>query len=584
MALVWQPKTRSPENTSNQYQIANPDGPAGARAMTTVLAPQTPALPAHARARRLAFFSELASGRSSTPVSRSIQELSPHVEALRAELNGLEAALNPTPAKPQTLELQSVNTPTLNPSAIEFRLPPPPSSPPKPSTHLSVLAPEFVPGHPGTEPAPAKAKGMLSATAAEFVPPTANAKDEHSTYSVRPVDQLAVQPGAQASTAPATAELRAQLQRMAHELDATRKRAANAENLAMEQAKRLGMCGAIERELGQMRIAVGVARQAAQREVRVADDLRKRITTLGEQLREANEAKAAVVKTLDAHLTAQREERERERMRMQCAAAGHVAELEQNAYNKRQRADVLPGWERMPANVAANVAANASLIMPSSHVGGACLNHDAVLLLPHPPAQMPMGPPVPRQPTAAPQPSSLAGPMGTFACSSSHASSFIAHMRTCGPTAAAPPPAARHTPAPPPVAAPPPPSIVRSESAPMTASAPESIKDAADDCDADEGNVHAAKSASRSRRGGRGKGHKNRAAAAAAAAATQGLTTDGVGGANSKEWTAGKDWHSSAALCCKENAPSNQQLGSNANPFAPQTLQHAMQRSDASSA
>ena len=146
--------------------------------------------------RRLAFFSEMVgSGRSLTPGSQTPRKFSPHVEAAVTELlpskrpPAAEAAPEndvshdsmavtmaslldePTPVKSKQLlpssglQLQMAGTPTLNPDAPEFRLPP---SPPKPtaSTNLSIEAPEFVP-----LAAKSMASSALNVAAPEFVPP-----------------------------------------------------------------------------------------------------------------------------------------------------------------------------------------------------------------------------------------------------------------------------------------------------------------------------------------------------------------------------------------------------------------------------
>ena len=129
----------------------------------------------------------------------------------------------PTPVKSKQLlpssglQLQMAGTPTLNPDAPEFRLPP---SPPKPtaSTNLSIEAPEFVP-----LAAKSMASSALNVAAPEFVPP-ALAKTNSVVMSAG---------GASLTTYTADAVpigmLRVQLQRMSHELEASNLRAANAE-------------------------------------------------------------------------------------------------------------------------------------------------------------------------------------------------------------------------------------------------------------------------------------------------------------------------------------------------------------------
>lgn len=543
------------------------------------LAPTTPSLPP-GRARRLAFFSELVgSGRSLTPGSRPVKELSPHMEVLAlpnpeaapvASFDDDEetapaatiAVSEPTPIKPKpALELESAGTPTLNPVALEF-VPPQPKAA---AAHLCVDAPEFV-------PLVTKPKIMLSAAAPAFVPPTA----DEPTGEAAPTEQPLSTTTTTALPAATSGLVRTQLQLMTHELDASKKRAANAEARAMsaeacvaEARVRLSMMDSLEKELAQMRIVVGIAKQAASREQRASDDLRQRVSSLSEQLREAVDAKVAIGKALDVQLAARRDERElvqkqiqmhaqqqQQQQRMSNANSSNsngsqmvmpplpptmrppMPNANMNVNNKRQRAEgMLPGWEPMPE------------MSQLAHANATFQQQRAAF-------------PFATQPTFSAAPPTQQTPLLPFQPPHVTASLSLSVL----PIGAQMPP----QPAAPAL-------LERAASAPVGnfVACDSATGDDADG--AEEGPIKGAemgdqgliKGPSRSRRGGRGKGHKNKQAAALAAlavgdaqSASALLMNGSVTSSAPKE--ASQQQHKDASQQqggTKENAPSNLHAG-----------------------
>ena len=217
------------------------------------MATATPAQAAPSARSRLAFFDSLEL--SQTPAGNNGRsplcvDLSPHMEALNMSLKKQQA----TPRGSSTLA-SSTSAPTLLSPSQLFS--------PEKTAKLNAAAPEFKP--PVSMPASpmaggGKARPMLRVDAPEFVPPV----------------QRSMSVTASPMRGHADAELRAQVQRMAHELEACRRRADIAEKaLAASRSNAQARIEPLERELAQMRIVVAAARSSQQREQRNADDLRK---------------------------------------------------------------------------------------------------------------------------------------------------------------------------------------------------------------------------------------------------------------------------------------------------------------------
>ena len=175
---------------------------------------------------------------------------------------------------------------TFNIDAAEWQPQPLPSSTAN-ATSLNVAAAEWVP--------PTKKATNLSVDAPAFCPLILETSAPSAPMSEPP---------------PAIGVLRAQMQRMARELEACQKRAASSESaLAAVQSQRREEGEGLERELAQMRLASTASCAALQKEQRVAEDLRVRLGNLSDAVCDLHEQKETMGNQLAAQQRAWFEQR-----------------------------------------------------------------------------------------------------------------------------------------------------------------------------------------------------------------------------------------------------------------------------------
>ena len=204
----------------------------------------------------------------------------------------------------------------LNPEAAEFAMLPVAMAPLNPEAATFAMPTEATGGPPGSQAPPAK-KLALSAKAPAFRP---NAWHPSAEAVQPPPPKVAVvglvhsapsnASGAGQNGLPTTGMLRAQLQRMAHELEASTARARAGEAaLAAANVQRREERERLERELAQMRIVVAASRASQQREQSVIEDLRNRVAALSDEVCDLHVQKDASSHQLAAQQKAWREQR-----------------------------------------------------------------------------------------------------------------------------------------------------------------------------------------------------------------------------------------------------------------------------------
>ena len=408
--------------------------------------------------QRLAWASALCTD-TPTRSPTSVRKLTPHAEALLEESKiALAAAVSAMPE----LELASPPaTATLNVDAAEWK-PPPKAS----ATSLNVEAPEFQ---------PPKKKPMLSVDAPEFVPPVAT--------NEAPV----------AEPTPAVVALRAQVQRMAHELEACQQRlSAHEASAATAQMQRREEREALERELVQTRAAFAAERAAHHKEQRIVEDLHLRLGKLSDEVCDLHEQKDGMGQQLAAQ---------------QRAWFAQRAECERLEARLRAR-DVAASMPQAPA-VMAPTRSGSFNVMP-------------------PPAAAFAPPLPPMPPPAAPAPAAqTSGPALVDAVAELQREMATLRASTSAPPRAAAPVAAPAQPA----------AATRMQKEP---SFEEGDDEADAEAEADEDDAPRVRT-SRSRRGGRGKGKKT-AAAAAAAAAAEALKENASNALNAAQTASQQNW------------------------------------------
>ena len=277
--------------------------------------------------RRLAWASALCSDTPTrSPICDSVRKLTPHCEALlssaqaKKTLEESKVALAAAVSAMPELELASPPAAAyLNPEAAEFAMLPvamAPLNPLNPEAATFAMPTEPTGGPPGSQ-APTAKKPALSAKAPAFRPNTWHP----STEAMQPpppkvaVSGLVHSAPSNASGVgqnglPTAGMLRAQMQRMAHELETSTARARAGEAaLAAANVQRREERERLERELAQMRIVVAASRATQQREQSVIEDLRIRVAALSDEVCDLHVQKDASSHQLAAQQKAWREQR-----------------------------------------------------------------------------------------------------------------------------------------------------------------------------------------------------------------------------------------------------------------------------------